>query len=83
MDSPYLTIKQAAERAQVSRSTVKKWIKEGCPFLVMGPKLKRIRVGAFDWWVHQKFAGTASSQVELLSDTAYQHLIEKTIGVRR
>jgi excisionase family DNA binding protein len=64
----YLTIEQAAERAQVSRSTIKKWIKEGLPILVFGPKLKRIRIDSFDDWLERhtsrKIAGTPSSLVQ-------------------
>ncbi len=75
----YLTIEQAAERAQVSRATVKRWMKEGMPFLILGPKLKRIRVGVFDMWLAGKFAGTTPSQDESLSDQTINQVIEKYI----
>ncbi len=73
----YLTIEQAAERAQVSRATVKRWMKEGMPFLILGPKLKRIRVGVFDAWLAHKFEGTLSSQDVLALALSEIQVIEK------
>lgn len=52
----YLTLDQAAERAQVSKRTVERWMRDdGCPYIKLpGGHLVRIPVERFDAWLDQE-----------------------------
>lgn len=63
-ETPFLTIEQAAERAQVSRNTIKKWISDGVypkgalPVIRLSPRMIRIHVEIFDNWLVGTNTGT-------------------------
>lgn len=66
--TPFLTIDQAAARAQVGRNTIKAWIRAGMPVLKLGPRQTRIDVESFDAWV--RGLGLATFNVGTLTGTS-------------
>lgn len=85
MMTVYLTIDQAAERAQVSRNTIKKWISEGLPSIKLSPRMVRIRTVDFDAWMESlvKIAVTTKSQRRPKLASVANYPIEKTdSGIR-
>jgi excisionase family DNA binding protein len=47
----YLTLDDAAKRAQVSRNTIMKFIAEGLPVCEFSSRLRRIKTSEFDAWM--------------------------------
>lgn len=60
MSEAYLTLEQAAKRAEVSKKTIRRWIKLGLPTITLNSRMQRIRVEVFDRWLRE-FEGSLTS----------------------
>lgn len=80
MDSPFLTLEQAAARAQVSKKTVTRWLKLGLPHVRLNSRLKRIRTDVFDAWLanwqDRKVQGPPSRKVGNVQDKPTSETVE-------
>lgn len=87
MSEAYLTLEQAAKRAEVSKKTIKKAIELGeLPRIQFSPRLVRIRVAALEEWMRLENRGSLAIRrrdQEIPSGGGVYFLLSPTFGLTK
>lgn len=77
---PYLTLQEAADRARVSKKTIRRWIKDGLPVIRFSARLQRFNADTFDAWVEDRteIEGEPRSPDEERPGQPVRQVIERT-----